>query len=159
MKNPYQRTITACFTGYIVQAVVNNFAPLLFLHFQTAYHIPLYQITLLVTFNFGIQIVTDLLSMTFVDRIGYRASMIAAHLLPAAGFALLTVLPEFLRFLADWRLAVYAVILVVVMLYRSEGICGGKELPFLRIRRSTLYEAPLLGKKGSKTRDSGPAKR
>ena len=31
MKNQYNKTITACFTGYIVQAVVNNFAPLLFL--------------------------------------------------------------------------------------------------------------------------------
>ena len=41
------------------------------------------------------------------------------------GATLLTVLPEVLRFLADWRLAVYAVILVVVMLYRSEGLCGG----------------------------------
>ena len=114
MKNPYQRTITACFTGYIVQAVVNNFTPLLFLHFQTAYHIPLYQITLLVTFNFGIQIVTDLLSMTFVDRIGYRASMIAAHLLPAAGFALLTVLPEILP-------SPFAGILISVMVYAVGG--------------------------------------
>ena len=52
-KNQYNKTIAACFTGYIVQAVVNNFAPLLFLLFQKTYHIPLSQITLLVTFNFG----------------------------------------------------------------------------------------------------------
>ena len=60
------------------------------------------------------------------------------------GALLLTVLPEILRFLADWRIAVYAVILVVVMLYRSEGLCGGKEVPFLRIKRSKLYEEPLF---------------
>ena len=63
------------------------------------------------------------------------------------GATLLTILPEFLRFLADWRLAVYAVILVLVMLYRSEGLCGGLELPFMRIRRQELYEEPLFGKK------------
>ena len=63
------------------------------------------------------------------------------------GATLLTVLPEILRFLADWRLAVYAVILVVVMLYRSEGLCGGKELPFMRISRASLYETPLFAAK------------
>ncbi len=63
------------------------------------------------------------------------------------GAVLLTVLPEVLRFLADWRLAVYAVILVIVMLYRSEGLCGGKELPFMRIQRQALYREPLFGKR------------
>ena len=94
MKNQYNRTITACFVGYITQAIVNNFVPLLFLTFQRAYAIPLSQITLLVTLNFGVQLLVDLLSVTFVDRIGYRASMILAHALSAAGLALLTVLPE-----------------------------------------------------------------
>ena len=70
MKNQYNKTITACFVGYIVQAVVNNFVPLLFLHFQTTYEIPLSQITLLVTFNFGIQLLIDLISVVFVDKIG-----------------------------------------------------------------------------------------
>ena len=55
------------------------------------------------------------------------------------GAVLLTVIPEVLRFLADWRLAVYAVVLVIVMLYRSEGLCGGYELPFLKITRGSLY--------------------
>ena len=82
------------FTSYIVQAIVNNFAPLLFLTFQRTYHIPLQQITLLVTFNFGIQLLTDLLSVAFVDRMGYRASMVLAHILSALGLICLTVLPE-----------------------------------------------------------------
>ena len=87
MKNQYNRTIAACFVGYITQAIVNNFVPLLFLTFQRAYAIPLSQITLLVTLNFGVQLLVDLLSVTFVDRIGYRASMILAHALSAAGLA------------------------------------------------------------------------
>ena len=89
MKNPYQKTIYACFTAYIVQAVVNNFVPLLFLTFQSSYHIPLSRITLLVTFNFGLQLLVDLASVGFVDRIGYRASMVLAHALAAAGLVLL----------------------------------------------------------------------
>ena len=80
MKNEYNKTITACFVGYIVQAIVNNFVPLLFLTFQRTWQIPLSQITMLVTFNFGIQLLVDLLSVSFVDRIGYRVSMIIAHI-------------------------------------------------------------------------------
>lgn len=94
MKYSYDCTMRACFTGYIVQAIVNNFVPLLFLTFQRTYHILLQQITLLVTFNFGIQLLTDLLSIAFVDRMGYRASMVLAHILSALGLICLTVLPE-----------------------------------------------------------------
>ena len=94
MKNKYNKTLYACFVGYIVQAIVNNFVPLLFLTFQNTYHIPLSQITLLVTINFVLQLCVDLVSISFVDRIGYRASMIIAHLCAAAGLILLTVLPE-----------------------------------------------------------------
>lgn len=93
-KNNYQLTMYACFIGYIVQAIVNNFLPLLFVTFQKTYSIPLTQITLLITLNFGIQLVIDMLSTGFVDKIGYRASAIIAHVCSAAGLVLLTVLPE-----------------------------------------------------------------
>ena len=96
MRPSYEKTIRACFVGYIVQAIVNNFVPLLFLTFQKSYHIPLAQITLLVTFNFGVQLLVDLVSVKFVDRIGYRAAMVLAHLLSAGGLALLAVLPDLL---------------------------------------------------------------
>lgn len=75
MRPTYKTTVLACFVGYIVQAIVNNFAPLLFITFQSTYNIPLSQITLLVTVNFGVQLAVDLISTLFVDRIGYRASI------------------------------------------------------------------------------------
>ncbi|MDE7277386.1 MAG: MFS transporter, partial [Lachnospiraceae bacterium] len=96
MKNKYQKTIYACFIGYIVQAIINNFVPLLFLTFQDSYGIPLSKITLLVTFNFGLQLLVDLASVGCLDKIGYRASMVIAHVLSAAGLFLLAVLPELL---------------------------------------------------------------
>ena len=91
-----KQTITACFIAYIVQAIVNNFAPLLFLTFQSTYDIPLSKITMLITFNFGLQLIVDLVSVTFVDRIGYRASMILAHILATVGLASLAFLSELL---------------------------------------------------------------
>lgn len=114
MKTNYNKTVQACFIGYVVQAIVNNFVPLLFLTFQNSYGISLQRITLLVTFNFGIQLLVDLASIGFVDRIGYRASMIIAHAMAAAGLILLTVLPEIF---SDpfWGL------LVAVMIYAIGG--------------------------------------
>ena len=114
MKNKYQKTIYACFIGYIVQAIVNNFVPLLFLTFQDTYGIPLSQITMLVTINFGLQLLVDLISVGFVDRIGYRASMIIAHLFAASGLILLAVLPELLG-------NPFAGILIAVILYAIGG--------------------------------------
>lgn len=94
MNNQYNKTLIACFIGYIVQAIINNFVPLLFLTFQTTYHIPLSKITLLVTINFGLQLLVDLLAIGFVDKIGYRVSIVLAHLCAGIGILLLTVLPE-----------------------------------------------------------------
>ena len=94
MKTDYQKTLYACFIGYIVQAIVNNFAPLLFLTFQGTYHIPLSSITMLVTINFGLQLIVDLASVGFVDKIGYRASLLIAHIFATVGIVALAVLPE-----------------------------------------------------------------
>ncbi len=89
----FQTTMYACFVGYIVQAIVNNFAPLLFLTFESEFGIPLSSITLLITFNFLLQLVIDLASVYFVDRIGYRVSAVLSNAFSATGLILLTVLP------------------------------------------------------------------
>lgn len=94
MSDKYQKTMYACFVGYIVQAIINNFVPLLFLTFEKNYHIPLSQITMLITFNFGVQLVVDFLAAKYVDRIGYRTSIVLAHVCSAAGLIGLAVLPE-----------------------------------------------------------------
>lgn len=93
-KFTYKHTVYACFAGYFTQAIVNNFIPLLFLTFHHTYNIPLSKITLLITFNFVLQLTVDMISPTFIDRIGYRASAILAHVFAAAGFLSLMILPE-----------------------------------------------------------------
>lgn len=94
IKGNFKLTINACFVGYIVQAIVNNFLPLLFLTFQSSYGIPLNKITLLITINFGVQLLVDALAIAFVDKIGYRASMILAHAFATVGFVCLTIFPD-----------------------------------------------------------------
>lgn len=113
MKMNYKTTIFSCFVGYIVQAIVNNFVPLLFITFQSTYDIPLSQITLLVTINFGVQLLVDLLATKFVDKIGYRTSIVIAHITSAAGLILLTILPELM--------SPFAGILIAVIIYAIGG--------------------------------------
>ena len=96
MRESYQRTVAACFIGYIVQAIVNNFVPLLFVTFQGSYHISLTKITALITVNFLVQLAVDLVSAGLIDKIGYRVSIILAHVFSAAGLLLLVCLPEML---------------------------------------------------------------
>ena len=111
MRFTYKTTIFACFLGYIVQAIVNNFIPLLFVTLQDTYQIPLTQITLLVTINFSIQLLVDTLASVYMDRIGYRASGVIAHFCCAAGLILLTVLPNIMDPFAGilFSIAVYAI--------------------------------------------------
>lgn len=114
MQQKYQKTIYACFVGYIVQAIVNNFVPLLFLTFEKSYHIPLSQITMLITINFGIQLLVDLLSAGFVDRIGYRVSVVLAHVFAAVGLVGLVLLPEIMP-------NAFAGLLIAVFIYALGG--------------------------------------
>ena len=93
MRHSYQATLGACFAGYIVQSVINLFAPLLFLTFQREFSLSLDQIALLITVNFLVQLCVDGLSARFVDKIGWRVCMVAAHLFAALGLVLLAVLP------------------------------------------------------------------
>lgn len=97
-----------------MQAIVNNFVPLLFVTFQNSYWVPLSQITMLVTVNFGVQLLVDLMSVKVIDKLGYRLSMILAHIFSAVGLVMLTVLPEVLP-------SPFIGILISVILYAVGG--------------------------------------
>ncbi len=103
----YNKTVIACFIAYIVQAIVNNFAPLLFLTFSSTYNIPLTQITFLITINFTIQLTIDLLSVYFVDKIGYKNSLLLAHILAFIGLILLSILPNIINPFTGLLIAVF----------------------------------------------------
>ncbi len=93
IRDNFKHTQNACFLGLVTQAIVNNFAPLLFLTFQRTYAISLDKISLLITINFGIQLMVDLLAVKVVDRIGYRPCIVAGHLFAVLGLVGLSILP------------------------------------------------------------------
>lgn len=96
MKIKYQKTLIACYLGFITQAIAANFAPLLFLTFHRTYQISLGRIAFISTAFFFTQLLVDLFCAKYVDRIGYRRSVIASEVFSAAGLIGLAFLPSLL---------------------------------------------------------------
>lgn len=110
----YEHTIYASYLGYITQAIVNNFAPLLFLTFSKQYDLTLDKITFITTLNFFIQLITDFLAAKYVDRIGYRPCVVAAHVFSCGGLIAMAFLPDLLP-------NSYIGLLIAVTLYAVGG--------------------------------------
>lgn len=114
MRYTYKHTLRACYLGYITQAIVVNLAPLLFVIFQDQYHISFEMIGRLILINFGTQIVADILSVKYVDRIGYRKAAVIAHIFCSLGLMSLGILPFIMP-------TPYMGLVVAVMIYAIGG--------------------------------------
>lgn len=93
MKFTYKNTLISCYVCFFIQSIVNNFSPLLFATYSREFEISLEQITLLVSFNFVIQMIVDILGAGYADKIGYRRGIIIAHIFSALGIAGLGIFP------------------------------------------------------------------
>lgn len=97
MKNrTFTGTKVACYIGYIVQGIINNIAPLLFVIFSDKFNITLERLSLLITINFGTQLIIDTLSIKFVDKIGYKRLAIVSQAITFVGLTCLSMLPNIL---------------------------------------------------------------
>jgi len=135
MQRGVQRTLYASYIGYIVQAIINNLPPLLFLTLQKEFDLSLEQIGFLVTYNFSVQILTDLMAARYAEKIGYKISIVAAHLLCAFGLIGLTVFPDLFS-------DAYVGLLVAITF---SAIGGG----LIEVLLSPIVEALPLGEKSS----------
>ena len=114
IRSSYEHTIYASYIGYITQAIVNNFAPLLFLTFASDYNLSLDKITLITTINFAVQLCVDLIATKVVDKVGYRKCVVTAHICAALGLIGMACFPSVLG-------NAYAGILTAVVLYAIGG--------------------------------------
>lgn len=96
IKTNFKHTVAACYIGYITQAVINNFIPLLFITFHNHYNISFEKIGLLVTVNFFTQLLVDLIAAKAADKIGYRPLIVAAHVFAVIGLVSMSFLPDIL---------------------------------------------------------------
>lgn len=109
-KKNYKKTLTACYLGFVTQAISANFTPLLFLTFKGTYQISLTQIALIPLVFYFTQLLVDIVAAKYADKVGYRLSVIASQVLSSLGLLALTFLPDILP-------NAYAGILIAVALY------------------------------------------
>ena len=69
----------------------------------------------------------------------------------------LTILPEALRAFATYRMVVYAVVLIIVMIFRPQGLLGSYDFSLSRIIERCM-NGDFAWKKAAATKDGEPAK-
>ena len=92
----YQKTLVACYLGFVTQAISANFAPLLFLTFKSTYGITLDKIAMIPLVFYLTQLLVDLAATKFADKIGYRTCVVTSQVLSTVGLILMAILPEIL---------------------------------------------------------------
>lgn len=113
MSRSYKSTKIACFAGFVVQAIINNFLPLLFIIFNTEYNLNYEQLGRLLFINFFVQFIVDALTPVVVKLLGYRGAAVACHGLAALGLCLLGILPAF------FPNHIYACLVTAIVVYAS----------------------------------------
>ena len=105
----YKATRLACYIGYIVQAIINNFLPILFIALQDVYNLGYEKLARLMVFNFATQIITDIITPKITAKIGYKKTVIMCHFCAALGLALLGILPKLI--------SPYLAIIISIIIY------------------------------------------
>lgn len=109
-KISYTSTKIASYAGFFVQAIINNFLPILFIALQDIYDISYEKLGRLIMINFLTQLVTDILTPKIVSALGYRKTAVMCQGFAALGLSMLCFMPILLP-------DAYAGIIVSVMVY------------------------------------------
>lgn len=88
----YSKTKIACYLGFVTQAIVANFTPLLFMAFHREYEIPIARLALIPAVFYVVQLLTDLACAKF-RNIDYRRSIIVSEITSALGLVGMAFLP------------------------------------------------------------------
>ncbi len=131
----YKHTFGAAVLCSVTQAIIVNFAPLLFLTFQSDFSLSLSKIAFLITLNFIVQLLCDLIGTKLVSLVSYRAVIISALLFSCVGIFGLGNLPFIMN--------PYAGLIISTVLY---AIGGG----LIEVITSPIVEAcPIKNKTGA----------
>lgn len=94
MKNNFRMTKFVCYIGFVVQAIINNFLPILFVCLQDNYGLNYEKLARLIVVNFGAQMCVDLLTPKITKHLGYRATAFLSQFTASLGLVMMAVLPN-----------------------------------------------------------------
>ncbi len=134
-KNKYTKTLIASCIGYVVQALVNNLLPLLFVRFSDEFSFTAFQLSAIIFINFTVQIIVDCFSAYITLKFGQKKSTVMANGFCFVGFLLLGTLPRLIN-------PFVAVVISVVVMATGSG--------FIEVIISPIVDAlPLDNKSGA----------
>ena len=110
MKLSFKHTKYSCYLAYVTSAVINNLAALLFVQFSKQFGLALSDLSFIITMNFGVQIVVDLIGAKYADRVGYRTIVRLSQIFGAMGLVGLGIFPRIFP-------SAYAGILTAAVIY------------------------------------------
>ena len=112
IEKKYLPTKLAGYVGFVVQAIVNNFLPILFIVFQDIYGLGYEKLGRLIVFNFVTQMFIDLLTPKILAKIGYRKASFLSQFTAFIGLCLMSVLPRVMG-------NTYLAIVISIMVYAT----------------------------------------
>ena len=110
MASKYTWTKISCYVGYVVQAVVNNFLPILFIALQDVYGLGYEKLARIIFVNFSAQMITDWLTPKIVLKIGHRTAAVLSEFTAALGLFMLGILTKVMT-------NTYLAIMISVVMY------------------------------------------
>ena len=93
-KTDYRPTVRACYGSNVIQAVVINLTPLLFLILKNQFDLTYSQFGMLTLANFCTQVAADVGFARGVEKHGFRPYLLVSHVLCTAGFLLFALAPD-----------------------------------------------------------------
>lgn len=94
LEKKYLPTKLAGYVGFVVQAIVNNFLPILFIVFQDIYNLGYEKLGRLIVINFGTQMFIDFITPKIIHKIGYRRAAFLCQFTACIGLCSMAVLPR-----------------------------------------------------------------
>lgn len=108
----YLPTKLAGYVGFVVQAIVNNFLPILFIVFQDIYALSYEKLGRLMLFNFVTQMFVDLITPKIISAIGYRKAAMLSQGMASLGLVMLGFLPNIIS-------NTYLAIIICIIVYAT----------------------------------------
>lgn len=108
----YLPTKLAGYVGFTVQAIVNNFLPILFIVFQDLYGLGYEKLGRLIVINFATQMFVDFITPKIIHKIGYRRAAFLCQFTACLGLCLMAILPHVMD-------NTYLAIIICIMIYAT----------------------------------------
>ncbi len=112
IERKYFPTKLAGYVGFVVQAIVNNFLPILFIVFQDIYGLGYEKLGRLIVINFAVQMFIDFITPKIIHKIGYRRAAFLCQFTACFGLCSMAFLPRIMG-------NTYLAIIISIVLYAT----------------------------------------